>query len=54
MNLQDLSALFQLISAIEDATKELEQAYSKKDIVKFNAAKVSILNLQSQAAKIIG
>jgi predicted thioesterase len=52
MKKEDVQFLAQIIEAMSDAEKKIEEAYSKKNIVNFEKAKKTFLELQKKAAEI--
>lgn len=48
MNYEKAQAIAQLFRAIEDATRKMEEAYTQKDLEKFNQAKKAIIEFQKQ------
>ena len=54
MDKEDVTLLVQLLNAMEDVTKKIEEFYKKKNIVKLNSAKKEILNLQKKVAGVLG
>lgn len=54
MKQEDLNSVIQIIESMELLVKELEKALEKRDAEKIKKAKDEILNLQRQAAEIIG
>lgn len=53
MNYQDAQMLAQLVRASEDSVNELEEAFNKKNVERFNEAKKQLLNFQKQIAEVL-
>ena len=53
MDDQDILLLAQLVDAIKDAEKRLEEYYNKGDIENFNSAKLQILDFRKKIADIL-
>jgi len=53
MNYENAQIVIQLVSAMEDAVKKMEEYYGRKDIAGFESAKKSVLSFQKQIDDII-
>jgi len=48
MNYEEAQIIAQLVSAMEEALKKMEERYNKKDIAGFENAKKSVISFQKQ------
>ena len=53
MNVEEIQILAQLIEAMDDSLRRLEEYYEKKDIENFNKAKKNILDFQEKIDRIL-
>lgn len=53
MNEEQVQILAQIIASMDESVKKLEEAYAKKDIVRFEEAKRAILAMQQQIDGVI-
>jgi Na+/phosphate symporter len=53
MNHDEIQILTQLIGAMDDSFKKMEDAFNKRDIQNFNEAKEAVLNFQRQIAQML-
>jgi hypothetical protein len=53
MKKEEISFLNQLVKALEDAEKNLEKAYQKRDYENFNKSKRIMLRIQKEISNII-
>jgi len=51
MNYEEAQIITQLVSAMEEALKKMEDCYNKKDIASFEDAKKSVLSFQKQISE---
>ena len=54
MDVSEIQILAQLIEAMDDGVKRLEEYYDKNDIENFNKSKKAVLEFQAQIARILG
>ena len=50
---EDITAIAQLLTAIKDSVKKLEEAQKRKDIELYNKAKSEILKFKGEIDKLI-
>jgi len=53
MNYEEAQIISQLVSAMEEALKKMEDCYNKRDIANFENAKKSVLSFQKQIEEIL-
>lgn len=53
MNVEEIQILAQLIEAMNDSERKLEEYYQKRDIENFKKSKKSLLDFQRQIADML-
>jgi hypothetical protein len=53
MEKEEINFLNQLVSSLEEAEKELEESYRKKDLEKFSKTKKFIMDVQIKIGEIV-
>ena len=53
MEKEDVHVLMQLINAEEEAVRKLEDSFSRRDIEKFNRAKMGLIEFCKQISKVV-
>ncbi|MBU4086865.1 MAG: hypothetical protein KKB21_04800 [Nanoarchaeota archaeon] len=53
MEYEEVQILTQLVSAMDEAVKKMEDYYDKRDLANFENAKKSVLSFQKQIAQLL-